>query len=112
MSSWINATWSGQLLPEPGEVVDEAFTERVVDVVMNELIDLGYDNVVVGASLRDGTLEIAAPLDSNEDYQRLDSSIRAAFHSAGIITAGWFGDNDTHPVGRTLLRVELVDEFV
>lgn len=113
MTNSIEAKWEGFIFPEEGETLTEASLETIFEVISDELVTLGYDNVTVSASLVERTFALVAPLDSSDQYPALDTSIRAAFHTAGVITASWPQDRarlEHSPSAR--MTVILEDQFV
>jgi hypothetical protein len=116
MIDWIEATWTGTLVPEQGENLDDDSVERVFEVVSDELARLGYVDVVVSGSIGERTVHLVAALDTTAGYPELDAAIRSAFHTAGVVTANWQGGQH-EPTGPATpwsarLSVRLTDELV
>lgn len=64
----------------------------LVDRMTEELIALDVDDPFVGADLREGAIEIHLVVEAGSEIDAFEAAatlIRAAFHAAGLGTAGW-----------------------
>lgn len=92
-------TYTGSLTATPetqGEGFDPAEAiDRALDATLEELLALpDVGDPCMSGALATGEVEITVTVEAQTlplAVTAADSSIRAAFHSAGVITAGWDG---------------------
>jgi hypothetical protein len=101
----LDVIYQCELLPEPDTELTDDSVESIIEKVADELDTLGLDSAVISGSIatRRFTIDLTVTgLGFGEIATRVDSSVRAAFHAAGVATPEW----DQHNHVRVIARME------